>query len=305
MHVFIIGVSGYIGGAVAERLVAEGHRVSGLIRSAERAEALRKRGVEPVLGRLCDLTVIGNAARGAEAVVNAASAEDSPSALTLVEALKDSGKPLLHTSGTSVVADRAIGEYGAIVYTESMPLSTLPERLLRVAVENLILDAAGRGVRSVVIRPSLIYGRGPGLNPHSHQLPRLVQLASERGRPAHVGRGLNIWSNVHIADVADLYVRAITEAPPGSVFFAENGEASWKDMAVAIGKTLEMCGETEALSLEESLSILGIGAVTSFGSNSRVSAERARRMLGWSPTGPSIWEDLKTDYYRTPFNGSH
>jgi nucleoside-diphosphate-sugar epimerase len=220
----------------------------------------------------------------------------------LVEALKDSGKPLLHTSGTSVVADHAIGEYSAIIYTENMPLSPLPERLLRVAVETLILDAAGRGVRSVVIRPSLIYGRGPGFNPHSHQLPRLVQLASERARPAHVGRGLNIWSNVHIDDVADLYVRAINDAPPGSVFFAENGEASWKDMAIAVGKTLGIPGETEALSLEESLSILGIGAVTSFGSNSRVSAEKARRMLGWSPTGPSIWEDLKTNYYRTPFN---
>jgi nucleoside-diphosphate-sugar epimerase len=302
MHVFITGVSGYIGGAVAERLVTGGHRVSGLIRSAEQAEVLRKRGIEPVLGRLCDLTVIGNAARGADAVVNAASAEDSPSALTLVEALKDSGKPLLHTSGTSVVADHAIGEYSAIVYTENMPLSPLPERLLRVAVETLILDAAGRGVRSVVIRPSLIYGRGPGFNPHSHQLPRLVQLASERARPAHVGRGLNIWSNVHIDDVADLYVRAINDASPGSVFFAENGEASWKDMAIAVGKTLGIPGETEALSLEESLSILGIGAVTSFGSNSRVSAEKARRMLGWSPTGSSIWEDLKTNYYRTPFN---
>jgi hypothetical protein len=66
-----------------------------------------------------------------------------------------------------------------------------------------------------------------------------------------------------------------------------------------------MPGETEALSLEESLSILGIGAVTSFGSNSRVSAEKARRLLGWSPKAPSIWEDLKTDYYRTPFDISH
>lgn len=302
MHVFITGVSGYIGGAVAARLVEAGHRVSGLVRSEEKACALRERDIVPVMGSLDDLTLIGDAAHAADAVVNAASSEHSPAAMVLVEALKNSGKALVHTSGTSVVADRAIGEYGAPVYSEDMRFSTLPERLLRVAVENVVLNAAVDGVRSIVIRPSLIYGRGDGLNPHSHQLPRLVQLAQERGRPAHVGRGLNVWSNVHIKDVVDLYVRALADAPAGSVFFAENGEASWRDMAIAIGRTLGISGETEAMTTEEALSILGISAITSFGSNSRVTAEKARRMLGWSPAGPTIWEDLKTDYYLTKFD---
>ena len=88
-------------------------------------------------------------------------------------------------------------------------------------------------------------------------------------------------------------------APPGSVFFCENGEASWRDMAAAIGKAIGQTEEPEPLSLEDSLRAFGIGAVTSFGSNSRVSAEKARRMLGWKPSAATISADLEADYYST------
>lgn len=297
MHVFMTGAAGYIGGAVAARLLAEGHRVSGLVRSAEKAAALEARGIAPVMGALSDLAVLARAAGAADAVINAASAEDSPSIHALIEAIEGSGKPLIHTSGTSVAADRACGEHSHVIFTEDMPLPTLPERLLRVAIEHAVLSAAGRGVRSIVIRPSLIYGRGQGLNPHSHQLPSLVRLARQRGRPAHVGRGLNVWSHVHIDDVAALYLGALEASPPGSTYFAESGEASWRDMAAALGRSLGLPGEPEALPIEEALRLLGIGAVTSFGSNSRVTAEKARRMLGWAPAGPTLWSDLESAYY--------
>ena len=198
MHIFITGATGYIGGAVAARLLADGHRVFGLARTPEKARALAARGIAPVAGALVDLGTLREAAQAADAVINAASADDSMVAHVLVQALEGSGKPLLHTSGTSVAADRALGERSDVVFTEDMPLQTLPERLLRVEVERSVLGAAGRGVRSVVIRPALLYGRGPGLNPHSHQLPQLARITVARGRPAHVGRGLNVWSHLHI-----------------------------------------------------------------------------------------------------------
>ena len=301
MHIFITGATGYIGGAVAARLLADGHRVSGLARTPEKAQALAARGIAPVAGALVDLGTLREAAQAADAVINAASADDSMVAHVLIQALEGSGKPLLHTSGTSVAADRALGERSDIVFTEDMPLQTLPERLLRVEVERSVLGAAGRGVRSVVIRPALLYGRGPGLNPHSHQLPQLARITVARGRPAHVGRGLNVWSHLHIDDLAELYLRTLADAPPGSLYFAESGEASWRDMAIGIGRAVGLSGEPEALPTEEALRLLGIGAVTSFGSNSRVSAEKARRMLGWTPAAPSLWDDLRTDYYKTSF----
>ncbi|MGC1694754.1 MAG: NmrA family NAD(P)-binding protein, partial [Pseudolabrys sp.] len=71
MKIFITGASGYIGGALAEALVAAGDSVSGLARSDEAAVALRKRGIAPVRGTLDDADVLAKAARGADATVNA------------------------------------------------------------------------------------------------------------------------------------------------------------------------------------------------------------------------------------------
>ena len=257
MQIFITGATGYIGGAVAARLLADGHRVFGLARTPEKARALAARGIAPVAGALVDLGTLREAAQAADAVINAASADNSMVAHVLVQALEGSGKPLLHTSGTSVAADRALGERSDVVFTEDMPLQTLPERLLRVEVERSVLGAAGRGVRSVVIRPALLYGRGPGLNPHSHQLPQLARITVARGRPVHVGRGLNVWSHLHIDDLAELYLRTLADAPPGSLYFAESGEASWRDMAIGIGRAVGFSDEPEALPTEEALRLLG------------------------------------------------
>jgi nucleoside-diphosphate-sugar epimerase len=304
MHVFVTGVTGYIGGTVAMRLLADGHSVSGLCRSQDKARELEKHGIRPVLGSLTDLALIHDSAKKADAVINAASAEDAVVAQLLVDALENSNKPLLHTSGTSVVADRKFGEATDVIFSEDMPFDPPPERTLRVAVEKIILSGARRGMRSIVIRPSLVYGKGSGLNPDSHQLPHLIHLAVKEGRPVHGGRGLNIWSNVHIDDLADLYACAVSQAPPASVFFAENGEASWKDMALAIGKQLSMTGLPKELGREEALTTLGVFAITSFASNSRVSSEKARRMLGWKASSNSIWEEMSAECERNK-SGHH
>ena len=245
--------------------------------------------------------MVANAARGADAVVNAASSDDSFVADALIEALAGSGKALLHTSGSSVVADRAAGEYSDLVFNEDSPFEPLPERLLRVAVERNVLLAARRNVRSVVIRPTLIYGRGHGLNPHSLQLPHLIELAKQHGVARHVGRGLNVWSHVHIDDVVDLYMLALEKAPAASVFFAENGEASWKSMASSIGKILGLCAETSDWPAEDALREWGASAITSYGSNSRVSALKARKMLGWNPSAPALTQEIEHGCYREDF----
>ena len=63
MRIFITGATGYIGGSLAHRLLAEGHQVTGLVRSQARAEQARARGIAPLLGTLDDGEVLARAAR--------------------------------------------------------------------------------------------------------------------------------------------------------------------------------------------------------------------------------------------------
>ncbi len=92
MKIFITGASGYIGGAVAAALVAAGHAVNGLARSAESADALAARGITPVRGTLDDGKTLAAAARAADVTVNAANAGHGNAVEAIVEALAGSGK---------------------------------------------------------------------------------------------------------------------------------------------------------------------------------------------------------------------
>ncbi len=52
MKIFVTGATGYIGGSIAEKLLAAGHEVTGLVRSDGKAPLLTARGIEPVAGTL-------------------------------------------------------------------------------------------------------------------------------------------------------------------------------------------------------------------------------------------------------------
>ena len=216
MKIFCTGASGYIGGSVAAHLVAAGHQVTGLVRSPEKADAVRARGIEPLLGTLDDGEILAQAAQAADVVVNAASADHKGAVVALLDALAGSGKPFIHTSGSSIVGTRAKGERSDAVFDEDTPITPSPARAARVALNEFILSYRDKGCRPVIICPSLIYGLGLGANPDSVQVPLLIKLARKRGNAAHAGPGENIWSNVHIDDLVTLYALAIEKAPAGA-----------------------------------------------------------------------------------------
>ncbi len=296
MKVFITGATGYIGGSLAHRLLAEGHQVTGLVRSEARAEQVRARGIAPLLGTLDDGEVLAGAARAADAVIDAASADHPASAGTLLTALEGSGKVFLRTSGTSIVGTRAGGERVEDVFDEDTPFTPSPVRVGRVALDRKV-RAAG-DLRAVVIAPSLIYGRGHGVNPDSIQVPWLIALARKQGVPKHIGPGANLWSNVHIDDLVDLYLLALDKAPAGAFYFAENGENDMREVCAAIGRMLGQDGRTESMTLAEAAAEWGEGpAHDTMGSNSRVRGRRARAELGWAPRAPSLLEEIERGCY--------
>ena len=298
MKVFCTGASGYIGGSVAAHLVAAGHHVTGLVRTREKADAVRARGIQPLLGTLDDGECLAQAAQAADIVVNAASADHKAAVAALLGALAGSGKPFIHTSGSSIVGTRARGHRSDAIFDENSPITPSPARAARVALNDFIVSYRDKGCRPVIICPSLIYGLGHGLEPDSMQVPLLIGLARKRGCAAHAGPGENIWSNVHIDDLVTLYALAIEKAPAGAFFFAENGENSMREICEAINRMLGSEAAPSAMSMEEAIAEWGQGlAEDTMASNSRVRAVRARQ-LGWKPKARSLVEEIEQGCYR-------
>lgn len=296
MNVFITGAAGFIGGSVAARFLAEGYKIRGLVRTNAQADLLTGRGIEPVLGTLEDADILTREAQRADAVVNAASSDNLAAVQTLLNALAGSNKVFIHTSGSSLVGDDARGEWASDkIFDEDTVFTPAPEKAKRVALDKLIIDAANQGVHSIILCNTMIYGNGLGLNPYSVQIPPLVAQARKNGVARFVGKGVNIWSNVHIEDVAELYLLALKAAPAGSFYYVENGQASYAEITAAIAQRLGLAAP-QAWPIEEAIKEWGFGhAVYSFGSNSRVSAQRARHDLGWAPKHSSVTEWIRRD----------
>lgn len=296
MNVFITGAAGYIGGSVAARLLKEGYTVRGLVRTQEQADRVKQLGIVPVVGTLEDSDILTREAKQADAVINAASSDHLASVEAMLNALEGSGKAFVHTSGSSVIGDDARGEWKSDkVFAEDTPTNIVPEKAARAALDKLIIDAAQRGVRSVILCNTMIYGTGLGASPNSVQIPPLVSQAKRSGIARYVGKGLNVWSNVHITDVVELYLLALKNAPAGSFYFVENGEASYADIVASIAKRLKL-GAPQSWPVEEAINEWGFGhAVYSFGSNSRVTAAKARKELGWKPTHTSVFDWISKD----------
>jgi nucleoside-diphosphate-sugar epimerase len=286
MRIFLTGANGFIGGAVASALIADGHTVRGLVRDQAKADAVAAHGIEAVIGSLDDAALLQAEARSSDGVVNAANSSHRGAVDALIAGLAGSNKPLIHTSGSSVVADRAMGEPSDRIFYEDTPIEPEPERVARVAIDRLVLEASG--IRSVVLCNSMIYGNALGVPAQSVQVPVLAQQAKTSGVARYIGRGLNRWSNVHIADVASLYALAIARAPAGSFMYVETGEEALGEVTQAIAKRLDL-GAAQSCSDEQAIAFWGREKATfSLGSNSRVRGKSATELLGWSPKHRSI-----------------
>jgi nucleoside-diphosphate-sugar epimerase len=293
MNIFITGASGYIGGSVALHLLKNGHKIRGLTRTQNSADQLLRLGITPVIGSLDDAGLLTIEASRADAVISAAHADHLGSVEAFVAALQGSGKTLIHTSGSSIIGDDARGEYASnAIYSENTPLLVDARKQARRDIDLVVLNASKENIRTAVIIPSLVYGEGSGINRQSIQIPFLVSNAIEQKAVQLVGPGRNVWSNVHIEDLANLYGGVLdslsSNINSGSFYFAENGEASFMEVAQAISQRLNIA-TMEHLPAELAVEKWGMAkALFSLGSNSRVRSVRARSQLGWAPKHDSL-----------------
>jgi len=289
MTVFVTGATGYIGTAVLRALRAAGHEVHGLARSANAADKLCAAGAEVVHGSLADLVVLARGARAADAVIHlgatgkADQAEvDTAAVGAMLNAVEGTGKRFVYTSGVWV-----LGNTGDRVADEDAPLDATPLVAWRAEVEGTMREAADWGIRSVVLRPAVVYGRGGG-TPGA-----FVSAARRKGVVRYVGEGTQRWPFVHVDDLADLYVLALG-APAGTVLNAAAGPSiPVRDVAEAAAQAND--ATVEAWPLEEAREVLGAYA-NALALDQQVSAERARE-LDWKPSRPSVLEELRTGSY--------
>lgn len=292
MKVFMTGATGYIGAVVSERLARGAHEVVGLARSDEAEESLRERGLSVARGELESPDSLVEPCKNADAVIHLAATGDEDwgkvdegAVGAILATLEGTDKTFVYTSGIWVVGDT--GDALADEEFEGEPLEMVAWRL---DTEEKVLGAGDRDVRTTVVRPGVVYGRGGGI------LAMLVDEARREGRVRVVEDGRQLWPLVHVEDLAELYLRLLG-AEPRTLFHGAAGPSYMlRDLALGAGLAVEGDVEVVEWPLQEARQELGPFADAQALSQ-RVSSARARNELGWEPRGPTPLEELVRGSY--------
>jgi nucleoside-diphosphate-sugar epimerase len=295
MRIFVTGASGWIGAAVSKELLASGHEVVGLARSEQSAAALAAAGITPHHGSLDDPSGLAAAAAASDGVIHLAFKHDFTdyagagrsehlAVQAMLDALAGSDRPFLLASGlASGISGRPL--------TEDDPSPFHGIDSMRGGSENLALDYADKGVRTVALRfaPTV-----HGMRDHGFTAT-LTKIAQEKGAAGYAGDGSTRWAAVHRDDAASMTRLALEKAPAGSRVHAvaEQGIPS-RDIAAAIGDFLHL----------PTVSVPATGVEAHFGWIGRffsmdivATNTKTRELLDWHPTGPTLLEDIAAGAY--------
>jgi nucleoside-diphosphate-sugar epimerase len=281
MRIFLTGGSGYVGSAVLDAFVRAGHHVDALVRTPEKAAEVQARGGKPLLGDLRSPASYANAAAAADGVVHAA-VDDSgrgpivdAAALDVLLALPPRpGRFFIYTSGVWVLGNCPSPT------DETAPLNPVEMVSWRPAHEARVLNARESGVRSIVVRPGLVYGGARGIvgGVFKDAANSLIRI---------VGSGENRWPLVYERDLADLYVRLAATTAASGVFHAnDEGDETVNDIVDAIAAHAKTQPSVRHLPLTEARKKLGPYA-DALALDQVVRSPRARA-LGWSPSLHSV-----------------
>ena len=290
MKVFVTGATGFIGSALIPELKAAGHEVVGLARNDAAAAKLESLGVAVHRGTLEEPESLVEGARKGDGVIHLAfdhdfsrfvenGQKDNRAVGTMLAALEGTGKPFVVTSGVNIVTGK--------IAEETDPTPREGFGVVRGASELSTLGAAERGVRGMVVRlPQVHDTRRQGL------ITPVIQIARQKGFVGYAGDGTNGFSAAHLSDVARLYRLALEKGKAGAVFHAVDEEhVPMRAMAEAIGERLGL--PARGLAPDEIGDYFGPFAMFASMDN-HASSAITREVLGWTPTGRGMLDDLRT-----------
>jgi nucleoside-diphosphate-sugar epimerase len=291
MRVFVTGATGFIGSAIVPELIDAGHDVLGLARSDAGAAALVAAGARVHRGSLEDLESLRTGAAASDAVIHTAFNHDFSKFVAnceadrqvieaLGDALADSGKLLIVTSGTGI----ANSAPGVLATEADAPASS--RAVPRAASEEAAASVAARGARTATVRLPQVHD-----TVKQGFVTSAIRIAREKGVSAYVGDGSNRWPAAHRLDTARLYRLALEMADTGDTFHAvAEGGVPVRDIAQAIGRGLGV----PLVSVEPHESAKHFGWLAAFvGRDSPASSSQTREKLGWNPIGPGLIADLE------------
>lgn len=289
MRVFLTGATGYVGSAVLDALIRGGHRLTAIVRDPEKAERLKARGVTPVVGELGTPSTFAAAIDGVDAVVHTAlegSArrvhKDREAIKTLLDALNrhsvGTNPTFIYTSGIWVLGSTTRP------VDESAPLDPADYSAWRPAHEQVVLEAGTNGVRTVVVRPGIVYGGSRGI------VSDLLKDALN-GLVRVVGPGKNRWPTVYDRDLGDLYLKLLQSPDARGIFHAnDEGDERVNDIVDAIADHLSQRPDVRHMPLPEARRKLGTYA-DALALDQRVRSPRAKA-LGWTPSLSSVTANI-------------
>jgi nucleoside-diphosphate-sugar epimerase len=229
-HVFVTGGSGFVGRNLIRALRARGDTVHALARGDASVKTVSELGASAVRGDLDDVAAMREGMRGCEVVFHAAAqvTEWGPRTLfekvnvtgtrNLLNAAREAGaRKLVHVSTEATLADGS--PLVRVDEARALPMRPLPRYpATKAASERLVLQANSEELRTVAVRPRLIWGADD-----TSLLPQLVE-AVKAGRFKWIGGGRHLTSTCHVANVVEGMLLAAEKGHGGNAYFLTDGE---------------------------------------------------------------------------------
>jgi nucleoside-diphosphate-sugar epimerase len=240
MRYFVTGATGFLGGYVTARLLAEGHEVVALVSDAERGRALAGYGIRPHLGSILDPESIRRGMRGADGVFHTAEWQaigeshrklvdriNVEGARNVLEAARSLGVPKTVYTGSLASQGDTRGRVAGPGYQGKL-LTAYDRSKHRARVEVVAPLIAAR-MPLVVLQPGMVYGPGDP-TAMGRRFTRYVL-----GRAPFVPTGTAFcWG--HVADVADVHYLAMQKGRPGQTYVIGGPAHTLREVLVIVGR---------------------------------------------------------------------